>query len=217
MRWAHPTRGLLTPGEFIPFAESSGLIEPIGAWVIDEACRQLAEWRAAGLRGIISVNVSPRQVRHTDLPALAAASLERHGVPGESLLVELTETALRTGVDSVRELLARLRSLGVRSAIDDFGSDYSSLSRLRDLPVEVVKIDRSFLRGVPGNGRAEELLGAITALARALGLATIVEGVETTVQHSFATDLGCDLAQGYLLGRPTPPADIIARAGAGVA
>ena len=105
----------------------------------------------------------------------------------------------------------------MRSAIDDFGSDYSSLSRLRDLPVEVVKIDRSFLRGVPGDGRAEELLGAITALARALGLATIVEGVETTVQRSFATDLGCDLAQGYLLGRPAPPADIIARAGAGVA
>lgn len=203
VRWRPPRGALVLPGEFSGFAETSGLIEPLGAWVLDAACRQLRAWLDAGLEpGVLGVNVSPRQLRRTDVPAIVTAALERHRVDPAQLCVEVTEGALREGADAVERSLERLREIGVRAAIDDFGSDYSSLARLRDLPVQMVKLDRSFLAGTPGDARATELLGAIVGLGRALGLRIVAECVETPEQERLVSELGCTLGQGFALGRP---------------
>ncbi len=151
---------------------------------------------------MLGVNVSPRQLRRTDVPAIVTAALERHRVDPAQLCVEVTEGALREGADAVERSLERLREIGVRAAIDDFGSDYSSLARQRDLPVQMVKLDRSFLAGTPGDARATELLGAIVGLGRALGLRIVAEGVETPEQERLLSELGCTLGQGFALGRP---------------
>jgi diguanylate cyclase (GGDEF)-like protein/PAS domain S-box-containing protein len=202
LRWNDPERGLVAPGEFIPAAEDSGLIEPIGDWVVDAVIAQAAAWRAQGLRPDIAFNLSPRQLRS---PGFADRLLERFkGVDATQFIAEITESAAMADPEHTVPLLERLAAAGLRFAIDDFGADFSSLARLRDLPVHELKIDRSFLRGVPGDGRAAAIVTAIIQLAQALELTAVAEGVEDADQLAFLARNDCELAQGFHLARPLP-------------
>ena len=204
LRWNDPERGMVPPGEFIPGAEDSGLIEPIGDWVVDAVIAQAAAWRALGLTPDIAFNLSPRQLRS---PGFADRLLGRFSAAGADVgqfIAEITESAAMADPERTRPLLERLAATGLRLAIDDFGADFSSLARLRDLPVHELKIDRSFLRGVPGDGRAAAIVTAIVALADALELTAVAEGVEDQAQFEFLAAHGCALAQGFHLARPAP-------------
>jgi EAL domain-containing protein (putative c-di-GMP-specific phosphodiesterase class I) len=204
LRWQHPKRGLVPPADFIPIAEETGLIVPIGSWVIREACRQCAEWRRAGYKSLkVAVNVSALQFYFSDLVEIVRGALLSFDLPPECLELELTESLImRSSEDSTKEL-QRLRALGVTVAIDDFGTGYSSLSYLQKLPVDLLKIDRSFLQDV-GVVSTCALIQAITAVAHSLGLRVVAEGIETQVQLDSIRRIGVDLAQGYLFGRPMP-------------
>jgi diguanylate cyclase (GGDEF)-like protein/PAS domain S-box-containing protein len=206
LRWHHPRRGLVAPTTFIPVAEATGLIVPIGAWVLEEGCRQLAAWDAdpaSGLAGLgLAVNVSPRQLQDPGLLAEVHSALEQHGLAPERLTIEITESALGDGAPTLR-LLQALKDLGVRLSLDDFGTGYSSLARLRHFPVDTVKIDRSFVQEIEVDRQAP-LVSATLALAGALRLSTVAEGVETEEQERFLREQGCDSAQGFRYSRPLP-------------
>jgi EAL domain-containing protein (putative c-di-GMP-specific phosphodiesterase class I) len=210
LRWHDPERGLVGPAEFIPAAENTGLIEPIGGWVLDELCRQGAEWRALGLTPGLSVNVSPRELRRPEYADALARALDRHGVEPSRLMVEVTESAAMDESGVARTLIAKLNELGVAIAIDDFGEGFSSLSRLRELPVQQLKIDRSFMRDVPDSEGPSAVITAIIRLAEALGRQVVAEGVETEEQRRFLIEQGCPLAQGYHLSRPLPADQVTA-------
>jgi len=215
LRWRRADGELVPPGHFIPFAETSGLIEPLGEWVLEEAGRQLRAWGDAGLPAVpVNVNVSPRQLARAGLARRVAAMLDRLGVDPALLVVELTESGLREGGAGLDAAVRAFGDVGVRWALDDFGADWSSLSRLRELPVEVLKVDRAFLRHVPRDPRACDLLGAILALADALGARTVVEGIETPEQLEFVRRAGGGIGQGFLLGRPVPVGEATALLGA---
>jgi EAL domain-containing protein (putative c-di-GMP-specific phosphodiesterase class I) len=204
LRWQHPKRGLIPPADFIPIAEETGLILPIGAWVIREACRQCAEWQQTGYKDLkIAVNVSALQFYFSDLLEIVKNALHSCDLRPECLELELTESLImKNSEDSTKEL-QRLRSLGVSVAIDDFGTGYSSLSYLQKLPVDLLKIDRSFLQDVDVVGTCA-LIQAITAVAHSLGLRVAAEGIETQMQLDSIRRIGVDLAQGYLFGHPMP-------------
>ncbi|GAB3676218.1 putative bifunctional diguanylate cyclase/phosphodiesterase [Angustibacter aerolatus] len=204
VRWQHPERGLLAPGHFIELAESSGLIRDLGAWVLDAAVAQTAAWNAAGRRLQMSVNVSARQLVDPQLPALVARSLARHGVPAAQLVLEITETALMLDPETAATSLGQLRDLGTRIAVDDFGTGYASLTYLRRFPVHELKIDQTFVAGLTGDAGDRAIVAGCLQLAHSLGLVSVAEGVETPEQHLALRELGCQLAQGYLLGRPVP-------------
>jgi len=209
LRWTHPTRGLVAPVTFIPIAEDTGLIVDIGAWVIDEAARELARWRktiAGGGDLYVAVNLSARQLRDPLLIDRVAAALSTHGLPGDALCLELTESLLMEDPVAAAAILHKVRGLGVRLSIDDFGTGYSSLSYLKRFPVDHVKIDRSFVEclGAPDTSE-ESLVAAIIAMASALGMTTVAEGVETVDQAGRLRMLGADRAQGYLFSRPLAP------------
>jgi diguanylate cyclase (GGDEF)-like protein len=212
MRWAHPSWGRISPESFIPVAEDTGLIVPIGAWAIEEACRQLASWRRAVPNGehlYVAVNLSARQLRDPELVQRVQAALDAHELPGASLCLELTESLLMNDPAAAADLLDNLRSLKVRLSIDDFGTGYSSLSHLRRFPVDHVKIDQSFVENLDRDDTSEEsLIAAIVAMARALRVTTVAEGVETRGQADRLHALGCDFAQGYLYAHPVSPAQI---------
>ncbi len=208
LRWHDPERGMVPPGEFIPLAEETGLIEAIGDWVVGAVCEQQVAWAAAGLEPQISFNVSPRQLRRLDFAGRVAAHLGRTGANPERLTAELTESATMEDPVESETILRALHALGLKLALDDFGSGYSSLSRLREMPVETVKIDRAFLREVPDNDEASAFVSAILKLSHALGRITVAEGVETEAQRRFLADEGCPLAQGFLLARPLPAAGV---------
>ncbi len=201
LRWRHPARGLLAPEHFLDVAEQSGLILPIGAWVLDEACRAAATWPALGGRRVqLAVNVSAQQLLAGDFDTVVDGALARSGLDPAALVVELTESMMQG--DVAREMLRRLRERGVGVAIDDFGTGFSSLAYLRRFPVDMLKIDRTFMAGVVEDERDAAIVRTIIAMARNLRLAVVAEGVETPAQLAFLGELGCDKAQGFLLGRP---------------
>jgi EAL domain-containing protein (putative c-di-GMP-specific phosphodiesterase class I) len=212
VRWRHPTRGLVPPGEFIPLAEERGLIVPLGRWVLQAACRQIRDWRHAGLHcPPVAVNLSARQFTDDDLVVHIEATMARYGVTAAELEVELTESVLMADPQRANEVLGRLHRMGMRISIDDFGTGYSSLSYLKRFPAETVKIDRSFINGLPADSEDVAITQAVIAMAHSLGMAVVAEGVETREQLALLRQLGCDGAQGYLLGCPVPAAEMAAR------
>ncbi len=211
LRWHHPERGLLPPGEFIGLAEETGLIVPIGAWVLETACRQTVQWQNARKQThpksrplAINVNLSPRQVADRGLSAHVTRVVQSTGIAPGSLCLEITEGSLMHDTESVSDVLNTLHSLRVQLSIDDFGTGYSSLSYLKRFPVAALKIDRSFVDGLGREPEDTSIVTAIVQLAHALGLAVVAEGLETPEQLEALRGIGCDYAQGYLLGRPTP-------------
>jgi diguanylate cyclase (GGDEF)-like protein len=208
LRWSHPSRGQIPPSAFIPVAEDTGLIAPIGAWVAEEACRQLARWRKIlpNGRGLtMAVNLSARQLRDPDLVPAMRRALDRSALPGHALCLELTESLLMSNPGAAADVLAALREIGVKLSIDDFGTGYSSLAYLRRFQVDHVKIDRSFVDDLDREDTADEtLVTAIVAMAKALRVVTIAEGVETAGQAERLRRIGCTVAQGYLYSRPVP-------------
>ena len=207
VRWLHPEWGLVRPARFIPIAEETGLIVQLGEWVIHEACRQTHAWLHAGLKpGIVSVNLSARQFRAEGLVRAVSRILQETGLDPASLEMELTESMVMHNVEAAIATLQGLKSLGVGLSVDDFGTGYSSLSYLKDLPIDVLKIDRSFVRDIGTGAEAEDgiLAAAIVSLAHALHLKVIAEGVETDAQLHFLKRYGCDQVQGFLYGEPVP-------------
>lgn len=214
VRWQHPARGLLYPGSFIAEAEACGLIDELGLWVLDAACAQAAAWRRDGLAlQRVSVNLSPRQLSGGALPAQVAEVLERHRLPGSALELEVTESLLMNDPGEARAQLAELRQRGVTVALDDFGTGYSSMALLRQLPIDVMKVDRSFVVGLGIDDGAMAVTRAIMTLARSLRLHLVAEGVETEAQAEVLRSLGCDELQGYLFSRPVPAAEFERLAG----
>jgi diguanylate cyclase (GGDEF)-like protein len=212
-RWNHPERGLLEPSAFMATAESSGLIVSLGAHVLREACRQLAIWQAdttmpPGLH--MSVNLSVKQLLDGDIAPVVASAVSDAAIDPQSLWLEITESALLTDADNAAGMLAKLRESGVRLAVDDFGTGYSSLQHLKQFPLDVIKIDRSFVAGLGENEGDEAIVRSVIELAGAFGFAVVAEGVETVLHRTWLIDLGCELAQGYLFARPGPPREIAA-------
>ena len=214
VRWRHPRRGLVAPGDFIPFAEESGLVVPLGAWVLERALSDHRGWRrerGTGMSIRMSVNVSACQIRSPGFVDGLAAALARWDVPPESLVLEITETSLLADDAQVSADLAALRELGVEVAIDDFGTGYSSLDYIRLHTVDVLKIDRAFIAGIERSGRQAALVGSIVHLAHALGLQIVAEGGETTAQRDALLQVGCDLGQGHLYSVAVPAEELAAR------
>ena len=210
IRWQHPERGLVPPAEFIPMAEATGLIDDIGAWVIDEALHQLAEWNATALGALrISVNVAASQFRRDTFVDVVLDAIERHGARADRLELEVTESVVMTDIASVVRRLERLRGAGVRIAVDDFGTGYSSLSYLQDLPLDVLKVDRSFVKRLHAEATDERsLVNSILRLAAGLGLETVSEGVETPAQRDAIMRMGGDTIQGYFYSKPVAAAEL---------
>jgi diguanylate cyclase (GGDEF)-like protein len=206
LRWEHPERGLIAPGEFIPVAEETGLIVPIGTWVLEEACRQLRAWHDAGAgRLIMAVNLSARQMKSPDLLPEVAGILDRTGVHPADVCLEVTESVLIDDAQEAVRVLEALRGLGVKLAIDDFGTGYSSLAQVRRFPIDVLKIDRAFVSDLGNGAEATAIVATVVQLARALHLEVVAEGVETPEQRDHLVALGCGLAQGYYWNRPAAP------------
>ncbi|MCJ7929216.1 EAL domain-containing protein [Aeromonas caviae] len=204
IRWQHPSLGMISPDRFIPVAEECGLIEPLGEWVMRTACRQGQQWLAEGLAvPRLSVNVSVREMRSHDYVERVTAILAETGFPAERLEIEVTESIIQS-VDHSLRLFTRLKALGVQIAIDDFGTGFSSLSLLRSLPIDRIKIDRAFVQALPDDKHSRELCRTIVQLASSLGMAVTAEGIETQPQRQFLQSLRCEEGQGYLFSHPLP-------------
>ena len=202
LRWNHPTRGMVMPGEFIPLAERSGLIGPLGDWVIEAACRQARAWRDKGLRMRVAINLSAYQMRQDDIADRITDALSRYRIHPSLLTCEITESAAMEDTLATQETFRRLGELGAHLSIDDFGTGYSSLSYLRKLPAQELKIDMSFVKDIESGADARAVVDAVVRLAHALGLKVVAEGVENTRQQQILLELGCDELQGYLFAKP---------------
>lgn len=212
VRWRHPQRGLVPPAAFIPAAEETGLIIPLGAWALHEACRQLAAWRAEdpGAADLtVHVNVSARQLVAPGFVDDVLTAVDVAGLSSTDLVMEITESVLIEAAAEVAARLGELRLVGVRVAIDDFGTGYSSLSALEQLPIDVLKVDKSFVDGVGERQPESAIVIAITRMAQALGLDLVAEGIEREEQHAGLRRLGCRFGQGYMFARPLDAADVL--------
>jgi diguanylate cyclase len=205
LRWHHPCRGVVLPGDFIPMAEKTGLIIAVGRWVLHEACRQMSVWRDAGYADVpIAINLSPLQFNHPGLIPTVREALALYRLEPRRLILEITESTAMRDVDASMVILQQLTEMGVSISIDDFGTGYSSLLYLKRLPAAEIKIDRGFVRDLPHDKEDAAIVAAIVALGRSLNLEVVAEGVETAEQRKFLTRLGCDSLQGYSIGKPTP-------------
>jgi EAL domain-containing protein (putative c-di-GMP-specific phosphodiesterase class I) len=205
IRWSHPERGVIGPDSFVPLAEETGLIVPIGRWVLAEACTQAAAWRRRGHTIGISVNVSGRQLEDTAFPGHVSAALADSGLDPAALTLEITETTLMRDAEAAKRMLAAVKTLGVRIAIDDFGTGYSSLAYLRQFPVDALKIDRSFISGIAASKESAALIHTLVQLGKTLDLETLGEGIEDQAQLQRLQREQCDQGQGFLLARPLEP------------
>ena len=210
IRWPEPNGGLVPPGDFIPLAEEMGLIEAIGDWVVEEICRQDAQWRAEGLELELGFNLSPRQLWQPDLVSKMVAPIVIAGLDPSRVTIEITESTAMTDPDRTVELLLEMHERGLKLAIDDFGTGYSSLARLKHMPVDILKIDRSFVREIDLDRDAASMVSAMISLAANLGMTPLAEGIETEGEWRFLTDRGCTLGQGYFFSRPVPADEILA-------
>jgi EAL domain-containing protein (putative c-di-GMP-specific phosphodiesterase class I) len=205
IRWRHPDLGLVSPAQFIPMAEETGLIIPIGEWVLNSACAQLRAWREGGLTPVpVAVNLSAKQFHQQNIAAVVMRALQDHAVDPRLLELEITESTAMRNAEATSTTLRNLKALGVRIAIDDFGTGYSSLSYLKRFPIDSLKIDRSFVTDLPGNQDDASIAQAIITMAHALRLKVIAEGVENKAQLEFMTANGCDEIQGFYFSRPLP-------------
>lgn len=210
VRWRDPERGLIPPAGFIPVAERTGVVDALGDWVLEETCRQTAEWQAAGLSPNTGVNISPRQLRRAGFAGRVEAIVAEYGIDRSRFVLELTESAWSLEASRLLPVLHDLRARGFALAIDDFGAGYSSLWRLRELPVQIIKVDRAFLAGVPDDPDACAIYSAIMQLADTVHCDVVAEGVETAEHLEYLNELGCRIAQGFHLGRPLPAAEATA-------
>jgi diguanylate cyclase (GGDEF)-like protein/PAS domain S-box-containing protein len=211
LRWQDPTTGIVPPNDFIPLAEEMGLIEVIGDWVLEEVCRQSQAWRREGLMIEVSFNLSPRQLWQGNLVNKIMGHLRWMRINPRQILVEITESTAMIDPDRTMRILEEMHSAGLRLAIDDFGTGYSSLSRLKQMPVDILKIDRSFVRDIPEDGHAMSMVKAIIQLAHGLGMVPLAEGIETEEQWRFLAQSGCSLGQGFYFSKPVPATDISQR------
>ena len=205
LRWNHPERGLISPTDFIPLVEESGLIVEVGYWALHEACRQMRSWQVSHRTNSlekISVNLSVKQFSQPDLIEQIGEILDSTGLDAGSLMLEITESAIMENGDEANAALSELRKMGIKLSIDDFGTGYSSLSRIHNFPISVLKIDRSFVSPVDANGKNLEIIEIIITLAHKLGMDVTAEGVETKEQLAFLRTLNCECGQGYFFSRP---------------
>jgi diguanylate cyclase (GGDEF)-like protein/PAS domain S-box-containing protein len=209
IRWPEPNGGLVQPGEFIPLAEEMGLIEAIGDWVVEEICRQDSQWRAEGLELEIAFNLSPRQLWQPDLINKIVSPMVIAGMDPSRITVEITESTAMTDPDRTAKILRELHERGLKLAIDDFGTGYSSLARLKHMPVDILKIDRSFIRELDKDRDAGSMVSAMISLADNLGMVSLAEGIETEGEWFFLADRGCALGQGFYFSKPVPPSEIL--------
>ena len=206
LRWTHPELGMLPPMQFIPLAEETGLIVPIGRWVLKEACAQNMAWQRRGLRPVsMAVNLSPRQFVDEHLLQDIDEALAASGMSPVLLQLEVTESMVMRNVSRAIKVLDAIQSRGIRLAIDDFGTGYSSMSLMKQFPIDTIKIDRSFVRDLPKDSEDQAIAQAIISMGKALGMTVVAEGVETTEQETFLRDHACDEMQGFLFSKPVPP------------
>ncbi len=208
LRWDDELRGWMAPADFIPIAEETGLIVPLGHWVIEKATAQLATWHRAGHRVNMSINVSARQFADPDFIFQVRDMLSTTGVPPGSVTLEITESQVMRNLEVTQPAMLTLRSFGVRLSIDDFGTGYASLTQLKNIPADELKLDRSFIEGLANDARDRGVIQGAVQLAHALGMTVVAEGVETVAQLNFLSEIGCDALQGFLLGRPQTADDI---------
>jgi EAL domain-containing protein (putative c-di-GMP-specific phosphodiesterase class I) len=208
IRWRDPNAGLVPPGEFIPIAEELGLIETIGDWVIDELARQRKVWEQEGIDVRVGFNLSPRQLWSPHLAQRMIGKLSDAGVDPHDVIVEITESAAMSDPDRTQQVLNELHAWGLSLAIDDFGTGYSSLARLKHLPVDILKIDRSFISDVHRDEDSGRMVEAMVQLARGLGMTPLAEGIEKSEELAFVKGAGCERGQGYLFSRPVPAEEI---------
>ena len=205
LRWNHPELGTVSPGQFIPLAEETGLIVPIGRWVLKEACAQNMAWQRHGLRPVtMAVNLSPRQFADPNLLCDVDEALLASGMSPVLLQLEVTESMVMRNVSRAIKVLDAIQSRGIRLAIDDFGTGYSSMSLMKQFPIDTIKIDRSFVRDLPNDSEDRAIAQAIISMGKALGMTVIAEGVETVEQEAFLRDHACDEMQGFLFSKPLP-------------
>jgi len=209
VRWQDPIEGLISPARFIPLAEETGLIKPLGEWVLNEACRQAVAWQGAGLPlFIVAVNLSAVQLADPEIVAIVRQALADSGLPAARLELEITESMLLADAERAIAVLEDFRAMGVKLAIDDFGTGYSSFSYLKRLPLDKLKVDQSFVSDLTVDANNAAIVEAIIAVAGKLGLRVIAEGAETAEQVEMLRRFGCDEVQGYYFSRPLPPAEI---------